>query len=92
MESDSEWERKAKVKMRSEPGAQAFYGEAAAGHTPMDPREFARRCREARTAFSRVFVVLHMFACVPREGDVEEHFRKRQLRVLLISSSAQLIS
>ena len=68
--------RKAKVKMQSEPGTQAFYGDAAADHTPMDSREFARRCREARTAFSRVFVVLHLFAGVPRQGGVEEHFRR----------------
>ena len=39
-------------------------------------REFARRCREARAAFSRVFVGLHLFAGVPRQGDVEEHFRR----------------
>ena len=76
LESDSAWVRQAKVKMQSGPGAQAFYGDSAAGHTPMDPREFARRCREARAAFSCVFVVLHLFAGVARQGDVEEHFRR----------------
>ena len=75
LESDAEWVRKAKVKMQCKPGAQAFYGDTAAGHTPMDPREFAKRCREARTTFSLVFVVLYLFAGVPRSGDIEEHFR-----------------
>ena len=75
LQSDADWVRSAKVKMQSEPGEQAFYGDTAAGHTPVDPREFARKCREARTAFSRVFVVLHFFAGGPRCGDVEEHFR-----------------
>ena len=65
LESDSELVCKAKVRMQIEPGAQSFCCDAAAGHTPMDPREFARRCREARAAFSRVFVVLHLFAGVP---------------------------
>ena len=66
----------AKVKMQSEPGAQAFYGDAAAGHTPIDLREFARTCREARAAFSRVFVALHIFVGVSRQSDVVGHFRR----------------
>ena len=41
----------------------------------MDPQTFAKKCREARTACARVFVVLHFFAGVARSGDVEEHFR-----------------
>ena len=41
----------------------------------MGPRLFAKKCRAARSAMRRVFVVLHLFAGVPREGDVEAHFR-----------------
>ena len=66
-------ERKGK---QSEPGAAAFYAEASSKHTPMTPLEFARRCREARGRAARVFMAHHLFAGVPRTGDVKEHFRE----------------
>ena len=34
LQPDADWVRSAKAKMQSEPGAQAFYGDTAAGHTP----------------------------------------------------------
>ena len=60
---------------QSEPGAAAFYAEAGKSHTPMTPLQFAQRCREARNRAARVFVILHLFAGVPRPGDIEAHFR-----------------
>ena len=82
LQTHAEWVRSAKVKMQSEPGAQAFYGDTAAGHTPMDTQTFAKKCREARSACARVFVVLHLFARVPRSGEVEEHFRNEAMKPL----------
>lgn len=65
-----------KTTHQSEPGAAAFYADVSKSRTPMTPLEFARWCRGGRNRAARVFDVLHLFAGVPRPGDIEAHCRE----------------
>ena len=78
---------------KAEPGGWLSLAEGASAEQPCTPEQFARACKQASSASTRVMVVLHLFSGPRRDFDVSHHLhlqaKRFGFRLIMVSADLE---